>query len=64
MVTEPQRKSVAKYHASPKGKAALKRAQDRYNLTRKGKAARRRYLQSCKGKEAVAAYKRRQAIMT
>lgn len=50
---------MKKYLSSPKGKAARKRAQDRYNHSRKGKAARGRYFKTSKGKEAVADYKRR-----
>lgn len=58
MATKAQRKAVRKYLASPRGKAARKRAQDRYNHSKKGKASRRNYLRSCKGKEATARYKK------
>lgn len=54
---------MQKYLSTPKGKAARKRAQDRYNHSRKGKAARARYLKTPKGKWAVADYKRRRQFM-
>ena len=63
MTTEAQRKAIEKYHASPRGIAALKRAQNRYNQSRKGKAARTRYARSCKGKEAAHAYQHRRQVL-
>ena len=56
---QKQQQYMKKYLSSPKGKAARKRAQDRYNHCRRGRAARERYLKTSKGKEAVADYKRR-----
>ena len=60
MARQKQKQYMQKYLATPKGRAARKRAQDSYNHSRKGKAARARYFQTSKGKEAVADYKRRQ----
>ena len=62
MDRQKQKQYMAKYLATPKGRAAKKRAQDRYNRSRKGKACRARYFQTCKGKEAVADYKRRRDL--
>ena len=53
---------MKKYLASGKGRAAKKRAQDRYNHSRKGRAARRNYLLSAKGKEATARSNRNRLI--
>jgi hypothetical protein len=61
--TEAQKKAMRKYLASPKGRLARRRAQDNYNHSVKGRAAKRRYFQSCKGKEALARYKKTKAIM-
>ena len=54
-----QKQYMQKYLATPKGRAARKRAQDRYNQSRKGRVARVKYLRTLKGREAVADYKRR-----
>ena len=62
MDQQKQKQYMKKYLATPKGRAARKRAQDRYNCSRKGKAARTRYFQTSKGKEAVADYKRRRQL--
>ena len=56
---EKQKQYMQKYLSTPKGRAARKRAQDRYNRSRRGRVARQRYLRTSKGKEAVADYKRR-----
>ena len=53
---------MQKYLATPRGRAARRRAQDRYNNSRKGRAARTKYLKTSKGKEAVADYKRRRQL--
>ena len=63
-MVQKQKQYMQKYLASPKGRAARKRAQDRYNRSRRGRAARERYLQTSKGKEAVADYKRRCYFMS
>lgn len=64
MTTETQKKAMAKYAKTAKGKAARRRAQRSYNAKPKGKAARRNYLKSAKGKEAVARSRRRRQLMT
>jgi len=63
MDQKKQKQYMKKYLSTPKGKAARKRAQDRYNHSRRGRAARERYFQTCKGKEAVASYKRRRDFL-
>ena len=63
MARQKQKQYMAKYLASPKGIAARKRAQDRYNNSRKGRAARVKYLRTSKGREAVADYKRRRQLL-
>ena len=59
MDQQRQKQYMKKYLSTPKGKAARKRAQNRYNQSRKGRLARARYFKTLKGKEAVADYKRR-----
>jgi len=54
---------MQKYLATPKGLAARKRAQCRYNHSRKGRLARAKYFKTSKGKEAVADYKRRLQLL-
>ncbi len=55
MSKESRKISVRKYQQSPKGRAALRRAQRRYEETRRGKARAKRYSESAKGKETMAA---------
>lgn len=52
MTTLAQKNAIKRYHESPKGKEALRRAQKKYELTRKAKARARKYAQSAKGQEA------------
>ncbi len=64
MTTVSQKRAIRKYHTSPKGRAALARAQQRYRQTGRGKLSRASYLKSEKGKQAQRASRRRRKIMT
>lgn len=63
MDRQKQKQYMQKYLATPKGLAARKRAQCRYNHSRKGRLARAKYFKTSKGKEAVADYKRRLQLL-
>ena len=62
-MTESQRKAMERYLASPKGKAARRRAQQRYETTARAKIRASEYRKSCKGQEAQAKYRRSAAIL-
>ena len=64
MTTAAQKRAIAKYHASPKGRAARKRAQDRYGQSGKGKLAQANYMKTSKAQESIAASRRLRRRMT
>jgi hypothetical protein len=63
MISESQRRALQRYRQSPKGKEAVRRAQRRYEKTRKAKARRKKYADSLKGKEAMAKCRDRANIL-
>ena len=63
MASEAQKRAQAKYTTCAKGRQALRRARIRYAGTLKGRAARRRYATSSKGREATARSRETTAIL-
>ena len=59
MTTYYQKKAITKYHKTPKGQEALRKAQRKYAQSKKGKARAENYAKSQKGQNTMRACKQK-----